>query len=81
VNMKTYSYAIEDEDYMFTFETPFDIPSCVAEAAARDFFSEHDGWEASWPIEFSIFNVDDGFIGAFKVYCESVPQFSASGAV
>ena len=78
----TYKYEIENdgERYEFDHNGASDWETgrvWIAEAAAEDFFHNHDGWEASWPIEFSIFEAGDKFLGTFSVDCKAVPQFLA----
>ena len=54
----------EDLDYM-------------AADAAKDYFENCDGWEASWPIDFEIF-IDGDSKGTFTVELEHEPTFSAT---
>lgn len=51
-------------------------PAYIAEDAAEDFHSEHDGWECKWPLTFDIF---DGptHLGRFQIEREYNPEFSA----
>lgn len=49
----------------------------VAEQAADDFHSEHDGFECSWPREFKILGPDDAVLGTFEVDRDVEPVFSA----
>lgn len=51
----------------------------IAEAAADDYHSNHDGWEAHWPRTFIIFDMDDNRLGQCEVDREAVPQFRAYG--
>ncbi|AZY52204.1 hypothetical protein [Bordetella avium] len=55
-----------------------DIDEVEAEACAEDYFRNHDGFEANWPLTFAIF---DGFngpeIGRWEVELEYEPSFSA----
>lgn len=76
MSKNTYEYAIENEEDKYTFESALDNSSWVAEDAAEDFYNNHDGWEATWPIEFSIFS-GEKFVGTFSVDCEAVPHFMA----
>ncbi|CAB3812134.1 hypothetical protein [Achromobacter denitrificans] len=56
-----------------------DIDEEEAEACAEDYFRNHDGFEANWPLTFAIF---DGFtgpeIGRWEVQLEYEPSFSAA---
>ena len=44
----------------------------ITEEAAEEFFWRYDGWEARWPLVFTILGIGD-----FEVNMESVPSFSA----
>ena len=48
----------------------------LAEEAAEDYFNNHDGWESSWPLTFTIFQ-DEKKIGQIVVDMETVPRFHA----
>jgi hypothetical protein len=70
----------EFDKWAFDLETIWDkenLPG-VAEDAADDFHSNHDGWENSWPCEFYIFDVDGNLLGVYVVERESSPIFIAS---
>lgn len=54
-----------------------DDPAYVAEECAEDFHSNHDGWEASWPMEFLI-TLTDGRQVTCIVYRDTRPEFAAS---
>jgi hypothetical protein len=57
---------------------PHDL-SDLAELAADDFHSNHDGWEASWPITFGIAATEDGpELARFEVDRDVEPVFSAT---
>ena len=80
--MSTYLYAPED----YCFEDAFQIESqwdheedagWIAEEAAADFHSEHDGWESSWPLKLVLWLPDGTEIGTFTVEREFDPVFSA----
>jgi len=49
----------------------------LAEDAATDYHSNHDGWEASWPVQFAIFTDDGKLIGKYEVDRDYDPVFSA----
>lgn len=38
----------------------------IAEQCAADFHSNHDGWECSWPREFTVYADKDGLHVLFK---------------
>lgn len=71
-----------DDDDSHEFESNFDSDSndgeWLAEAAADDFHSRHDGWESRWPLEFVLMEADSSVIGTFIVERETMPQFSAT---
>jgi len=49
----------------------------LAEKAAEDYYSEHDGWEASWPCHIWLWKEDATPIGCYLVTLEAVPTFRA----
>ena len=48
----------------------------VADDLAEDYNDNHDGWEASWPLELRIYRGDDE-VARFEVEKEFRPYFSA----
>jgi hypothetical protein len=53
----------------------------LAEEAAADFHSEHDGWESTWPLTITLYDGKDGpELGRFTVEREYQPAFSAQRA-
>ena len=66
-----------EHSYEFQSNWKRDNADWIAEDAADNFHSEHDGWEASWPMKLSIV-FDDGTIETFEVERETVPTFSAA---
>lgn len=52
-------------------------PVSMAEEAAADYHSNHDGWEASWPVEITLYRMDGSEIGRYKVEREAEPVFYA----
>jgi hypothetical protein len=78
-----YKYQVDEpkfDEWAFNIETDWDS-NCleyVAEAAADDFHSNHDGWEAHWPCDFYIFDLDGKLLGIFTVQREAEPVFSAT---
>lgn len=67
------------DDY-YEIKSNFDPSSdgdWIAEQAAEDYHSHHDGWEACWPITVVISDNEGAIIGEYEVERESVPQFSA----
>lgn len=63
--------------YTVKVNRPWDAED-VAEAAAEDFHSEHDGWEARWPIKIAVWFEDAEHI--FEVEREHMPVFHAWAA-
>ena len=49
----------------------------LAQNAAEDYHSNHDGWEASWPLEITLFREDETTIGVFDVDRDVEPVFIA----
>lgn len=49
----------------------------IAREAADDYWSNHDGWESTWPLEFEIF-IDGKSAGKCLVSMEMEPVFSAN---
>ncbi len=51
----------------------------LAQECAEDYHSNHDGWEASWPLTFALYASKDGpEVGRFEVEREMEPTFMAS---
>ncbi len=50
----------------------------IAQEAADDFFSNHDGWECRWPKDFIIYSEDKKLLGMCEVEQEAQPFFCAS---
>ena len=56
-----------------------DIDEEEAEACAEDYFHNHDGFEANWPLTFALFEGLAGAeIGRWEVALEFEPSFRAS---
>lgn len=78
-----YKYYIEDDGEeakdAHEFESCFheDEGAWIAEEAARHYHDDCDGWEASWPIAFTILDAAGKLIGRYEVEREHVPQFRA----
>ena len=77
-----YRYSVDDEDIdnSYDFETNWghDELEYVAEEAAKDFHSNHDGWESSWPLDIFLFSITGDALGGFSVELEHQPSFCAS---
>lgn len=65
-----------DDAFEFKTSWPHVHPAYIAEDAAECYFTDHDGWEDNWPIEFEIF-LDGKSAGVFSVALYHVPSFSA----
>lgn len=81
---KKFKYQINNpvfnSSFCFEVETNWDsdMPEYIAEDAADDYHSNHDGWEGSWPLNLYVFTPFGEPLGAFKIERESQPVFSAS---
>lgn len=71
-----YSYQVLGETYEFSSRLIQSGP-CLSAEAASDFYSKHDGWECSWPLEFVILREDGSEVGTYSVERESEPVFYA----
>lgn len=80
--MGTIFYSIDDDNHSYPLETNWDIHEdgeYAAQDAAEDYHSNHDGWEASWPVDVSLRETKDGpVIATYQVEREYEPQFSAT---
>ena len=67
-----------DEDY-YEFSSFFDPENgeFLAQDAAEDYHSNHDGWESSWPIELILLDSEGVLIGKYIVDRDVAPVFSA----
>ncbi|EKS29278.1 hypothetical protein [Afipia felis] len=79
---RDYQYEVENDGERYDFKSNFTSDTetgkgWLAESAAEDFYNEHDGWEARWPLEFSIYE-GETFLGCFSVDMESQPHFYSS---
>jgi hypothetical protein len=54
-------------------------PRYIAQDAADDYHSNHDGWESSWPIKFTV-QLQDGTERSFNVDRDYDPVFFAAEA-
>lgn len=79
-----YQYRIPEncEDSYYHFECDWKPSSynhsSIAQIAAEDFHSNHDGWEFDWPLEIELFTIEGERLGLFSVEMEAVPRFSAT---
>ena len=79
-----YKYTTDDTgsdiDDAIEFESQWDDTRLgwVAQDAAAVDYSDHDGWVAQWPQEFTINNVDGKKLGVFNVELDFEPVFHAT---
>jgi hypothetical protein len=74
-------YSVNGEDHRYPFKSEWNLLNAeywgyIAEDAGEDFWDNHDGWEACWPIEFAFFEnkVSDAIFSA-EVNSEGQPSF------
>lgn len=73
-----YTLEPEFDDYLFIENNPWmDGITEWAEKAAENYHSEHDGWEANWPLHIWLWHEDATAIGCYLVTLEAVPTFRA----
>ena len=74
-------YAVDGEgfDNSFEMETNWTRYRAhyIAEEAAKQYHQNHDGWEATWPLDFEIFLENGESLGIYTVEREYEPFFSA----
>lgn len=70
-------YSIDD-DYRYALTATHHNWRDLAVDAAEDYHSNHDGWEATWPLEIVLYESENGVaVARFEVERETVPQFHA----
>ena len=70
-----------DPESWYTVETVYDLDESLefaAEDAADDYFHNHNGWEAGWPLTFVLALEEGPELGRFTVEQEPRPEFVAS---
>jgi hypothetical protein len=79
---RVYEYTVHPYEDRYEFRSSFSPSAAhwLAEEAAEDFFSEHDGWECAWPLAFRVFDGDVD-LGLWSVDMESRPHFMATELV
>ena len=81
MNKHRYNYAVSDtgDNPDYEIESVFgpDSLEWVAEEAAEQYHSDHDGWESSWPLVFTIYQ-DGKRLRAFEVHQDVKPVFIAA---
>lgn len=65
------------EKYDFVSTWDEDDAEYLAQDAAEDYHSNHDGWESHWPIDFTLFREDGTKIGEYTVDRDVEPVFFA----
>lgn len=74
----TYWYSTSDGDTRYDLAGTMRPLRDVAMDAADDYYRNHDGWESRWPLDFFIYESEDGpSVACFEVERETVPQFYA----
>lgn len=85
--MSTIFYRLPDEceESYYEMESDWDIGESetqrgwLAEAAGQDYWSNHDGWEDTWPMTFSLHQHEGGpELARYSVNMEGVPTFYSS---
>lgn len=83
--MKTIWYSVDGGD-RFSLELsdrvcmtrPYEQVS-VAQRCADDYHSNHDGWESSWPLDFTLYETENGDpVATLEVEREAIPEFTAT---
>lgn len=75
---KTYWYSTSDCETRFQLAGVMRPLRDVAVDAADDYHGNHDGWESRWPLDFFIYESEEGLaVARFEVERETVPQFYA----
>lgn len=80
-SQREFWYAVVEDmsNFRYSLRSVFSNPENQAVDAAEDYHSNHDGWEARWPLTFAIYETEDGpEVGRFTVEREYEPQFNAS---
>lgn len=76
-----YKYAVEyalDDFYNIESNWNENQGEYLAEDCAEDYHSNHDGWEAYWPLTITLAREDETIIGTFSVEREHKPEFFAT---
>ena len=75
-----YRCLADGEESFYEFETTEDdFDRFTAQEVAQDYYDNHDGWEASWPLEFSLHETEGGAeLARFVVEMEAEPVFYAA---
>lgn len=83
MSKKTIFYRVIDdcEDSYYELKTSWDIdedPDYIAQDAADDYYSSHDGWESDWPLTIALHEHEDGPEKTRMIVdMEALPNFTA----
>ena len=70
---------LSEESFFELQTTQDDFDRWMVEEVAADYHRNHDGWDASWPLEFTLHKTKGGpEIGRFEVEREAKPVFYAT---
>lgn len=76
-----YQVVDQCEDTYYVLNTKFDFtefPDWVAEDAAENYWSYHDGWDTDWPVVITLHESEDGpEVARFSVNSRQTRHFSA----
>lgn len=78
-SMKTYQFYLPEHGEDPTDATEFDVPfttdnlNIIAEFAAQEFYTDHDGRYTKWPLEFTILDANGDELGTRKVQLKAQP--------
>ena len=72
-----YTTEPEFDDYLHIKSGPYDDIIEWVLSAAKDFYSNHDGYENSWPLDIWLWNEDGTPIDCYSVDVEFSPTFYA----
>ena len=72
-----YKYAVDGVVHDLEVESVWDgdDPEMVADDCATNFYNEHDGREATWPLTFEIVGEDGASLGRYEIHLEFDPSF------
>lgn len=80
-NPGTIYYKVNDDPGLIPLKTDFDIEvdgDFLATEAAQDYFNNHDGWEAHWPVTIGLYRTTyTERVAAFTTHMNMTPVFSA----
>jgi len=79
--VNTVFYSVDGSKYCYALKTNLDLEDdgeWIAEQAADDYHSNHDGWEGHWPKDIRLHETDGGpVVATYEVEREYSPEFSA----